>query len=145
MDVQHATIPISSLPSIQDVWLVDQKPHLVVFRYDEFIRFVATADPENAPDVNSVLALGGECQFITLHFDKIVQYMNRFRYDGIIDEEHYLSVHDDVCSAVNVGLLSGPINHYILQGYFERRAVRILDPASKQRRHKLLSRPSAHE
>jgi hypothetical protein len=145
MFVEQTAIPISSLPRIEDIWLIEERPHLVVFRYDEFVKFVIAADPDNAPDINSVLVANNENQFVTVGFEDILGYMRRFSYDGIIDDVHYAKTHQDVREAMNNGKVSRPFDHYVLQGYFERRSVRILDPAAKRPRPAAAPRPAADE
>ena len=127
-------IPITSLPTIQDLLVVAGQPEFVVLRYAEFIAFVAIADPDDPPDVQSVLATASTNEFVTLRFDDIVSYMQRFRYEGAVDEEHYLASHPDVRAAIERGATRCGTDHYVLQGYFERRAVRLAGNLRRRRR-----------
>jgi MoaA/NifB/PqqE/SkfB family radical SAM enzyme len=43
---------------------------------------------------------------------------------GTVDERHYLATHPDVRAAVDQGHLQSGTEHYIISGYFERRAVK---------------------
>ena len=117
-------IPISRLPRIVETLLVDGATQFVVLEYEEFVTFVADTAPARAPEVVAVLDHRGEHAFVILPFIPFTSFVTTLDFSGTIDERHYLTAHPDVRAAVDQGRLQSATRHYIISGYFERRAVR---------------------
>jgi hypothetical protein len=118
-------IAITELPKIIDLLLVDGEPCFVVLMYNQFVKFAAIASPNSSPDVVSVLNYNKEHAFVIISYDEFRRYIKKLDVVGDIDETHYLERHKDVKIAIEQGMLRSGTQHYILQGYFERREVRI--------------------
>jgi hypothetical protein len=117
-------IPISGLPRIVETLGVDDTVRFVVLAYDEFVTFVAEALPATAPDVVAVLDHRGEHAFAIVLLGGLAEYIKALDIAGTVDERHYLAAHPDVGAAVDQGHLRSGTEHYIISGYFERRAVK---------------------
>lgn len=118
-------IALSDLPEILDVLSVDGTPHFVVLRYAGFVRLAAAAEGLTPPDLVATLDAGSEHRFAILRHTEFRDFVTRVPVEGVIDEAHYLSKYEDVRRAVAIGLLPGATAHYVVQGYLERREMRL--------------------
>ena len=123
-------VAINRLPQIVDTLSVNGRPEFFVLHYDEFVRFVIVASGGLALDVVSILDCDGKHVFAILRGDHYATYIPMLDVFGEVDEAHYLDKHRDVKAAVSRGELRNGTQHYLIQGYFERREVRF--PAESQ-------------
>jgi hypothetical protein len=126
-------LPIADLPTIVEVLAVGEEPCFVVLRYRDFVRFAAIIEAEHTPDVVTVLDVGGEHAFVVVRYEVLRRALLSLEISGDIDERAYLEQHRDVAEAVARGALRCGAEHYIFQGYFERRMVRFLSRAEASR------------
>jgi hypothetical protein len=117
-------LPVADLPTIVEVLTVGAEPRFVVLQYRDFVRFAAIAEAKYAPDVVSVLDVGGDHAFVVIGYEGLRRSLLSLEITGDIDERAYLERHRDVAAAVARGALRCGAEHYIIQGYFERRIVR---------------------
>jgi hypothetical protein len=122
------TIPITQLPRIVETLAVNGKPQFVILQYDEFVKVAAAASGRHTPDLVSVLDHGGEHVFVILTSDSHRMYISTLDISGEVDEAHYLNKHKDVKATIDQGRLRSGTQHYLRQGYFERREVRFRAP-----------------
>ena len=128
-------ITISELPTIIDVLHHGGAPAFAVLPYYQFVRLAAMsaspddsdASPNETPEVSSVLEGDGEHAYAIVAWDAYRSYLNRFAVFGHVDENHYLTMHEDVRKAVEDGGIASGTEHYIVQGYFERRRARLIN------------------
>jgi hypothetical protein len=113
------------LPPIVELLLVGQHPYFVVLAYPAWVRLVATEAAPVPPDVVAVLDAGDEHGFVILRFTAFREYIGEFTIDGAIDEARYLRKYADVAQAVEQGMLQTATEHFIRQGYFERREAQV--------------------
>lgn len=118
------TVGIAQLPRIVETLSISGKPQFVVLYYNEFVRLAAAAPGRHAPDIVSVLDHGDEHLFVILTSDSHRMYISTLDISGEVDEAHYLDKHKDVKAAIEQGRLRSGTQHYLRQGYFERREVR---------------------
>ncbi len=114
-------LAITDLPTILDVLHVSGAPNFVVLRYRDYIRFAALAGTDHAPEVVSVLDAGGEHEFVIVAFDAYWRGLISLDIVGHIDEASYLAWNPDVATAVERGEVTSGNDHYLFQGYLERR------------------------
>jgi hypothetical protein len=117
-------LPVADLPKIIEVLAVGDEPRFVVLQYRDFVRFAARAEAQDAPDVISVLDVGDDHAFVVVGYEALRRALLDLEITGEIDERAYLERHGDVAAAVARGALRCGAEHYIIQGYFERRMVR---------------------
>jgi hypothetical protein len=118
-------IEITELPRIAGLLSVEKTPHFVVLPYEPFVLWVARAPQVSTPDVAAVLDTHGEHQFIVILYEEYRKYLGHVEVAGRIDEVHYLARHEDVSAAVSHGALRSGTDHYLIQGYLERREARL--------------------
>lgn len=117
-------IAIADLPPIVDLLAVEGEPRFVILGYPAFIRVAVHFEARHAPDVVAVLDCAGEHAFVVLDFEGFRRAVHALTVTGSIDERHYLEKYPDVARAVAAGTLRNGTEHYLVQGYFERRAAR---------------------
>lgn len=123
------TIAITRLPRIVEILAVGDVAQFVVLDYNEFVEFVADASAANAPDAVAVLDHGGDHAFVVLLLASFAAYIRKLDIVGGVDERHYLTAYPDVKAAIDDGRLQSGTQHYIIAGYFEKRAVKYRDTA----------------
>jgi hypothetical protein len=116
-------ISVTDLPTIIDVLAIEGQPQFVILRYRDFITFVITAGRPEDADVVSVLDVGDEHELVVLAYESLRRSLVALEITGKIDESAYLARHQDVAEAVALGTLRNASEHYVIQGYFERRIV----------------------
>jgi hypothetical protein len=116
-------ISIDHLPHIASVIPVQGAPHFIVLRYDHFVRLAASSPEIAPPDAVTILDLDEQHVFIVLLYDEYRSYIAMVPVIGEVDEAHYLATHADVNLAVSDGRLVNGTQHFLVQGYFEQRAV----------------------
>jgi hypothetical protein len=116
-------IDVRMLPEIVEYLLVGGEPAFVVLRYDQFVWLAATM--ADAPDVMSVLDSGNEHAFVVLRHADFLACVVALEVTGTIDAAHYLRRHPDVRHAIEAGQVADAREHYLMQGYVERRDVRL--------------------
>ena len=117
-------VAIRQLPRIVEILAVNGEPQFVVLQYDEFVRLAAVASGPRTPDIVAILDHGGEHVFVVLSSDHHRRFIGMLDVAGEIDEAHYLDKHKDVKIAIDQRRLRSGTQHYLRQGYFERRDVR---------------------
>jgi hypothetical protein len=117
-------IAITELPKIIDILVVNGDPYFVVLLYEQFVKLVATASEIESPNITSVIDFNMEHTFIVIRYEEFLRYMIGVEINGSVDERHYLHKHNDVNEAIKNGMLRSGTEHYLLQGYFERRDAR---------------------
>jgi hypothetical protein len=125
-------VAASLLPEIVNLLRVGRAPGFVVLRYAGFVNFAAAAGDVQAPDVAAVLDCRAnhkaeheaEHEFAVLRVAAYRQFLSRAHLTGEVDEAHYRDRHPDVAAAITQGRVASATRHYLVQGYFERRAVR---------------------
>lgn len=118
-------IATRELPKIVELLFVGKQPHFVVLIYEQYARLAVAGSAAGAPDTVAVLDFAGEHLFVVVGFDEYRAFLGKFVVEGRIDEDRYLTKYDDIRLAVAAGLLKNGTEHYIRQGYFERREVRL--------------------
>ena len=123
-------LPIANLPMILEILVVHDAPCFVLLHYREFVQFAATLEPEQTPDVVTVLDVRNEHVFVVVGYDGFVHALRTSEIKGNIDEKAYLERHLDVAEAVARGTLRSGADHYFFQGYFEQRTVILLNSST---------------
>lgn len=118
-------IALTDLPEIVEVLTVDAAPCFIVLRYPHCVRLAAAAEGLAIPDLVATLDAGAEHRFVILRHDDYRDFVTRIPVEGRIDEAHYLEKYEDVRRAVALGLLPDATAHYVVQGYLERREMRL--------------------
>jgi hypothetical protein len=118
---------VADLPTIVEVLTVGEEPRFIVLQYRDFVRFASIAEGKHTPDVITVLDVEGEHAFVVISYEGLLRTLLSLEITGGIDESAYLEQHKDVAEAVARGALRCGAEHYILQGYFERRMVRFVN------------------
>lgn len=117
-------LALTELPPIVEILSVGAEGSLVVLHYVDFVQFAARSLPVPAPEVAAVLDHAEEHAFIILALSEYQSHFRKLSITGSINEQHYLSKYPDIATAVRDGHLTSGTEHYIVQGYFERRDVR---------------------
>jgi len=118
-------LAFAELPPIVEILSVGVEGKLVVLRYVDFVQFAARTMPVLAPDVAAVLDHADEHAFVILALSDYQSHFRKLHITGSIDEQHYLSKYPDIAAAIRAGHLASGTEHYIVQGYFERREAKL--------------------
>jgi hypothetical protein len=118
-------VSIRWMPRIQAILEVSGEPQFVVVSYHDFVRIAALATAGEVPDVCAVLDAEGTHVHAALEWRSYRAFLWQFEMQGTVDEHAYLAQYDDVRAAVDRGEVASATEHYVRQGYFERRRVRL--------------------
>lgn len=124
-EVQRSRISIHWLPRIEATLDIEGVPQFAVVSYADFIRVSAAATAGDVPDLSAVLDVAGEHVLVVLQWGAYRTFLSQFEVTGRVDERDYLQRHEDVRSAVERGDVVSATEHYVVQGYFEQRPVRL--------------------
>ncbi len=119
-------VTIDALPILAGVLGPDLAQAVLIFDYWSYVRFIGRLDRCEPPDVELVLDHAGQHAFVLVSHAAFVAVLPFADVIGDIDHGHYLACHPDVAASVAEGRLGSAREHYVFQGYLERRAVRLV-------------------
>ncbi len=124
-DIPRDCIDISLFPLLLGSIGDHPEQKSLIFSYRDYVRFIATLEYFEPPDVELVLSQSAGHLFVIVRQTKFVSLLAAVDVVGEIDGAHYLATHLDVAAAVENGMLMSARDHYVFQGYLERRAMRL--------------------
>lgn len=124
-------VTVADLPILVEALDGSGSENYAIVDYNSFIRFMdlcLSADEVALDfiwdDKFRTLDVEGEHRFIILTMLTLRQLVTASRAQGKVDERYYLDRHKDVAAAIEQGALQSATQHYLIQGYFERRATK---------------------
>jgi hypothetical protein len=115
---------IDKLPCIVSVLAASPSEYIIV-EYKSYVLFAEGCDEEFIPDVAEILSYEGKRVFAILSIGEFKKLFANVHFTGDIDEAAYLAKYEDVAAAVRGGLVASAREHYLIQGYLERRDIKL--------------------
>ena len=125
-------VTVFDLPILVETLNIGDEDCFGILDYPSFVHFMHICLSEELFDFDyeadkkcKYIDQAGEHVFFIAPMSYLRKLVSVSNIQGVIDENFYLNTHQDVARAVAEGQLKNATEHYLLQGYFERRVIKM--------------------